>query len=478
MAEAEGKAASTKRPSTGTHTWQKSGFKNGKSAQAERPAQSPKCPECTSQGVWRDGLRYLSDGRTVQRFLCRSCGYRFCEPKIEVHVRGQISKRLKPHDDLTHDIIADFDLPLKEPLDGLPLQRREYVGSHKRTILGQYLNTFPDYNSTRQVRAEENEAKNLSQQRTRKKQAAGATKTDQATVKGKVIDFLWWMEKQGYAKETIRGYSSCLRALLHRNADLFDPESVKEALAKEKAWSQNRRRNVINAYTLFLRFSGLSWEKPRCKVTRKIPFIPMEQEIDDLIAGSSRKVAAFLQLLKETAMRSGEAKRLLWTDIDFERRFITLNQPEKNSLPRIWHVSTRLLQMLNALPKKSLRVFGDGPINSIKSTFIKGRRRLASKLQNPRLLQIHFHTLRHWKATMEYHRTKDILHVKAFLGHKKLDNVAIYVHLDQKLFIDTDEGFTCRVAHNVGEAIALIETGFEYITGEYTDGGKLFRKRK
>jgi len=79
---------------------------------------------------------------------------------------------------------------------------------------------------------------------------------------------------------------------------------------------------------------------------------------------------------------------------------------------------------------------------------------------------------------MEYHRTKDILHVKAFLGHKKLDNVAIYVHLDQKLFIDTDEGFTCRVAHNVGEAIALIETGFEYVTGEYTDGGKLFRKRK
>lgn len=28
-----------------------------------------------------------------------------------------------------------------------------------------------------------------------------------------------------------------------------------------------------------------------------------------------------------------------------------------------------------------------------------------AKLENPRLLQIHFHTLRHWKATKKYHRT-------------------------------------------------------------------------
>ena len=106
------------------------------------------------------------------------------------------------------------------------------------------------------------------------------------------------------------------------------------------------------------------------------------------------------------------------------------------------------------------------------------RARLAAKLQNPRLLQIHLHTLRHWKATMEYHRTKDVFHVKELLCHKKLDNVAIYVQIDKRLFNETDEGFTCRVAHNVGEAIALTEAGFEYVTGEYNDGGKIFRKRK
>jgi hypothetical protein len=52
------------------------------------------------------------------------------------------------------------------------------------------------------------------------------------------------------------------------------------------------------------------------------------------------------------------------------------------------------------------------------------------------------------------------------------------VQLDKNLFKDTDDDFICKVAHNVGEAIELIEAGFEYVTGEYNDGGKLFRKRK
>jgi len=37
-------------------------------------------------------------------------------------------------------------------------------------------------------------------------------------------------------------------------------------------------------------------------------------------------------------------------------------------------------------------------------------------------MQIHFHTFRHWKATMEYHKTKAILHVMKVLGHKNINN--------------------------------------------------------
>jgi len=35
-----------------------------------------------------------------------------------------------------------------------------------------------------------------------------------------------------------------------------------------------------------------------------------------------------------------------------------------------------------------------------------------------------------------------------------------------------------ELATNVEEACALVETGFEYVTGEYSDCGKIFRKHK
>jgi hypothetical protein len=68
--------------------------------------------------------------------------------------------------------------------------------------------------------------------------------------------------------------------------------------------------------------------------------------------------------------------------------------------------------------------------------------------------------------------------VMSSLGHRKVDSTMLYVQLDQKLFKEEDNAFTVKVAHNVGEATVLIEAGFEYVTGEYNDGGKILRKGK
>jgi len=77
---------------------------------------------------------------------------------------------------------------------------------------------------------------------------------------------------------------------------------------------------------------------------------------------------------------------------------------------------------------------------------------------------------------MEYHKTKDFMHVKAFLGHKRSDNTDLYIQIEQKLFQDTDDDFTIKVAHNVEEAINLGETGFQPF--DVIDGVHLYRKRK
>jgi len=43
---------------------------------------------------------------------------------------------------------------------------------------------------------------------------------------------------------------------------------------------------------------------------------------------------------------------------------------------------------------------------------------------------------------------------------------------------DKADEYHAKVAHNAEEALKLVEVGFEYVTGEYDDGGKIFRERK
>ncbi|MGB9914441.1 MAG: tyrosine-type recombinase/integrase [Candidatus Bathyarchaeales archaeon] len=375
-----------------------------------------RCPECGSERLYRDGMRYLSSGEAVQRWLCRSCGYRFSE------------KNINPE------------------------------GANR---------------GNRQVCAILEEAKNLdSAQET--KTCAGE-KEAQQQIKGKIFELCLYLKRQGYSEETIRLNRIALKVLMDRGADLYNPDSVKDVIAKQ-TWSPNRRKNVINAYSRFLKLNGLTWEPPRCTVTETIPFIPTEQEIDCLISAAPRKLSAFLLLLKETAMRRGEAMRLKWTDIDSERCTVTLNEPEKGSNARIWKVTPQLIAQLNALPKTSEKIF-NCRADSLKGAFLTLRKKQAFKLQNPRLLKIGFHTIRHWKATMLYHKTKDPLYVRDFLGHKSMKNTEKYVNIERKIFADYgNEEFTVKVAQTPQELVMLLEQGFEYVCQK--DNLIFLRKRK
>lgn len=234
---------------------------------------------------------------------------------------------------------------------------------------------------------------------------------------------------------------------------------------------------AVDAYSAFLRMSGRTWDPPRYQVVERLPFIPTEEEIDALIAGCSQKTSTFLQLLKETAMRSGKAQRLRWTDIDFVTGTIRVT-PEKGSKPRIFHISNRLLSMLGALRARGdqERVFG-GDLRWRRRLFENQRDALARKLQNPRLKMITFHTFRHWKATMLYHQTRDILYVMEFLGHKSIKNTLMYIQLETAIFQEGRDEYISKAARNAEEACRLIEHGFEYVCTT-PEEIMIFRKRK
>jgi integrase len=375
----------------------------------------PSCTQCGSSSINRNGFRTLKNKDQTQVFVCRDCGYRFSQ------------------------------------------NYKKCTGQHN----------YADY-------ALVEEAKKL--------EPVTETKTvtsDEKDVKGKIIQHHVEMKLDGYKDSTIRLSKSALNTLINRGADLTNSQTVKKVIS-EQNWSGNRKRNVINAYTKFLEFIGSTWQPPSYEITRKIPFIPTEQEIDDLIAASPNPLAAFLQLLKETAMRRGEAIVIPWKDVDLERRIIMCNYPEKGSNPRIFSdLSGKLLNMLNNLPKENEMLFGTTTQCTLKNQLCRTRKRLAFKLGNPRLNEIHCHTLRHWKATMLYHYKPDILIVAEFLGHKDLENTRLYISLEKNLFKNLpNDQFITRIAHSVEDSCKLIEVGFEFVTGEYHDGGKIFRKRK
>jgi len=109
-----------------------------------------KCPACGSTRVWRDGRRKTGNG-DVQRYLCRNCGFRFSESN----------------------------------------QKNLYTPSSK--------------SSSRQICVSpERKAKNLVEVETQQKRSVGDTKIDKATIEGKIIEYTFWMKKQGYSESTIK----------------------------------------------------------------------------------------------------------------------------------------------------------------------------------------------------------------------------------------------------------------------------------
>ena len=385
---------------------------------SSRPLQQPiSCPSCKSKRIWKDGLRRLADGTRIQRWICRTCGYRFSITTF---------KRFKK-------------------------------------------DTF-----SRRVCVSERETKNLAE--VEPKPEAGPQTRETTKLDNMLFNFAWWMKKNGYAESTIESRVKVLRVLARRGADLRDPESVKATIARQEKWSSVRKEIAVHAYTLYLKSVGGTWNPPICRRTEKLPFIPYEEEVDALISGCSQPISVFLQILKETGCRCGEVYQLKWEDIDFERGTISI-KPEKGSNPRIFNVSDRLLNMLAALRRdRKGGLFGYGCLDNLRRTFERQRKRLSNKLKNPRLQRITFHTLRHWKGTMLYHKTKDVLYVMRFLGHKNIKNTLRYVQLEEALFKRENEEFICKMAETIEEAKKLIEAGFEYVTE--MDGVKLFRRRK
>jgi integrase len=282
------------------------------------------------------------------------------------------------------------------------------------------------------------------------------------------------MQKNGKSENTLTDVVRNLKRIA-RQCNLNNPEEVKLTIAKANIKNVTKLK-LVNQYTSYIKYKGLKWDKPKYTQEEKIPFIPTETEIDQLTASCGRKLSTILQILKETGMRIGEAHKLKWIDINLENKTINIT-PEKGSNPRILPISNKLIAMLNRYPKTREHILPKR-INSIRSCFDYQRIRTAEKLQNPRLKKISFHTLRHWKGTTEYHKTKDIMHVKYVLGHKEIKATLLYINIEQATFLADTDDWTCKIAHNETEEQQLIEANFTFVNKREEPYTAFYKKRK
>ena len=153
---------------------------------------------------------------------------------------------------------------------------------------------------------------------------------------------------------------------------------------------------------------------------------PDEKDLDILISTASKRMATFLQCLKETFADPGEILRAEW--IDLKENVFSINHPVKRHLPGKYQLSPKLTAMLNALPRKDKRIF---PMTyaCAEDSLKKLRKRAAEKFQNPVLLSICFKSYRHWGGSMLAHVTNgNILVIKRMLRHKSIQNTMKYIH--------------------------------------------------
>jgi integrase len=182
--------------------------------------------------------------------------------------------------------------------------------------------------------------------------------------------------------------------------------------------------------------------------------------------------------LYETGCRIGELRQIERQDVNEETCEITIQHPEKNSNPRRLKVSSELIGLLKTLPQK----YGSHLFNPKKRTyetlFSRQRKKIADKLGKPQFLQIHFHTFRHARATIDRLAGIELEEIKQNLGHKSIMNTEKYDHWSKMLAQHKNERYCYKAVTTDEDADKLIEEGWTHVCNNPSNGHMLFRKPK
>lgn len=150
-------------------------------------------------------------------------------------------------------------------------------------------------------------------------------------------------------------------------------------------------------------------------------------------------------------------------------------QAGKRHSPRILSISAELIRGLEPHRKRCQNPQHIHTLQKLLLSPQSGRQKTAEskaathKVHNLQTLESHKRRPQNQKQPIRSEASRTQKHSKHTDLHR----------LEKALFNSTNQDeFTVRAATNIGEACKLVQAGFEYVTGDYNDGGKIFRKHK
>jgi integrase len=197
------------------------------------------------------------------------------------------------------------------------------------------------------------------------------------------------------------------------------------------------------AYKHYCIANKLDWTPPRIKCQSMPISVPTEERIDKIISRCSLKYIVIFQLSKH-GLRPCEVSKIVLRDIDLQRGLLTVRTSKLGAARPIKLREDAHLNLATYIQRKEVTQMNSPLFPSpdrLRDQWNMYRKRAYLNFRDQELLKIRLYDLRHWFATIQYMKTRDLLHVKYLLGHRHIESTMVYVHLAQGL-INTSEDYT------------------------------------
>lgn len=258
------------------------------------------------------------------------------------------------------------------------------------------------------------------------------------------------LRRRNYSPDTIRGYIRAVKDFAQyfgRSPEHLGAEELRRYqlyLLHEKKLALGTVENCISAlrflYKKTLKRRDLAFDDlPFPKQPHTLPTVLSQNEVTQLIeAAANRMHRTLLVLLYATGMRRSEAALLKVSDIDSQRMVIHIHRG-KGLRDRDVPLTPKLLEVLRDYWRwKKPRVYlfpskiGDHNIEQPISDKTVWNACRAAATRAGIAKKLGPHTLRHCFATHLLESGADLRTIQLLMGHERLEDTTIYLHLSQR----------------------------------------------